>query len=38
MECIFCGTELDNQDGFCIECESTADDLGLDYNELKGTF
>lgn len=36
MECIFCGTEI--QEDYCIECEMTADDLGLDYNELKGSF
>ena len=32
MDCMFCGTET--PDGYCIECESTADDLGLDYNDL----
>lgn len=38
MDCYFCGTELDNLDGFCIECEETANDLGMDYNELKESF
>lgn len=38
MECIFCGTDTGEADGYCIECESTAEDMGLDYNELKGTF
>ena len=36
MECIFCGTEI--EDNFCIECNDTAEDLGLDYNELKEAF
>jgi len=35
-ECIFCGTEI--EDGHCIECSDTADDLGLDYQELKESF
>ena len=38
MDCIFCGTELDNEDGFCIECENTCEDMGLDYTELKEAF
>lgn len=36
MECIFCGTEI--EEDYCIECEATADDLGLDYQELKESF
>lgn len=36
MNCIFCGTET--PDGYCIECEQTADDMGLNYNELKESF
>lgn len=33
MECIFCGTAI--EDNFCIECDDTASDLGLDYQELR---
>lgn len=36
MECVFCGTEI--EDDFCIECSDTADDLGLDYEDLKEAF
>lgn len=32
-ECIFCGTEI--EDDFCVECSDTADDMGLDYLELR---
>lgn len=32
MNCIFCGTEID--DSFCVECSDTCDDLGLDYSEM----
>lgn len=31
--CIFCGTEI--VDDYCIECEDTCIDMGLDYKELK---
>jgi len=34
--CIFCGTEIEND--YCVECDDTAYDLGLDYQELKGSF
>lgn len=35
-ECILCGTEI--EDNFCYECDETANDMGLDYNELKESF
>lgn len=35
-ECIFCGTEI--VDDFCVECDDTATDMGLDYSELKEFF
>lgn len=38
MNCIFCGTETYDNDGYCVECEMTCDDLGLDYSELKESF
>lgn len=31
-DCMFCGTEI--EDGYCYECSDTADELGLDLNEL----
>lgn len=33
--CIFCGTEI--EDNFCYECDETANDLGLDYENLRDT-
>lgn len=33
MECIFCGTEIEND--YCIECNETANDMGLNYDDLK---
>ena len=32
MNCILCGTEI--EDNYCYECDETANDLGLDYNDL----
>lgn len=32
MECIFCGTEI--EEDFCIECNETCIDMGLDYEEM----
>lgn len=29
MDCFYCGTELDNLDGFCIECENLAEDMDI---------
>jgi hypothetical protein len=34
--CILCGTEV-NED-FCYECDDTALDMGLDYQELVDSF
>lgn len=33
--CILCGTEI--EDGYCAECDTTASDMGLDYDELVGS-
>ncbi len=33
--CILCGTEI--EDNFCYECDETANDLGLDYENLRET-
>ena len=35
-DCIFCGTAIEEE--FCYECDSTAMDMGLDYETLKGAF
>lgn len=35
MDCIFCGTEI--EDDFCVECSDTCEEMGLNYNELKET-
>lgn len=32
MNCILCGTEI--EDNYCIECDSTASDMGLYYDDL----
>lgn len=32
MDCILCGTEV--EDGFCYECDSQAESMGLDYQTL----
>lgn len=37
VTCIFCGTEV-GDDNYCYECDETANDMGLDYNELKESF
>jgi len=31
-KCIFCGTEI--EDGFCVECSETANELELEYEDL----
>jgi hypothetical protein len=36
MECIFCGTEI--EENFCYECDDTAMEMGLDYTTLRETF
>lgn len=34
-ECMFCGDEIDGDEGqFCYSCETTAEDIGVDINEL----
>lgn len=35
-ECIFCGTDI--MEDYCVECDDTANDMGLDYQELKESF
>lgn len=30
--CIFCGTDI--EEGFCYECDETAAELGLAYEDL----
>lgn len=32
MNCILCGTEID--DDYCVECDTTANDMGFSYDEL----
>jgi hypothetical protein len=35
-ECILCGTNI--EEDYCVECAHTADELGLDYEEIMSSF